>query len=352
MNPVLFYRLSKMDEEVETAVKNITDAESTTAVSQDIKSEPTSVEEVRYGPRFTNEKAVQYSQLRSPIGRASYSIKKNMLGESWYVCNEPNCRYSHQNSVTIQDHINEYHKQEILRCYLCPKVYYRIKSLYNHIYVGHKAKALQCDEPGCTFKSLIVQYFEKHFKEKHPEREVPAHLRPFDPSVPSILVNCKRGEKTTDGTGAFIPKLSRRSEETNELLKHALVKKDKDGRVLKYKCKECSKTYKLRNSFKVHYKVEHLGFRYKCDICSKEFPNMSNISAHKKSVHGIQSGPRGWASIKSSVCPVQGCKFSVSKYEDDKQMQKHLIEKHGAVYDEENHALVMKQAAGSATAGQ
>jgi len=288
---------------------------------------------------ITEDQEAIVPQASSNHQTKSYSLEKNMLGETLYKCNMAGCEFSHKKFLSIQDHINCEHAQVELRCYLCPRAFYKLKALQNHIYEQHKAKALECNEPGCKFKALVAQHFEKHFRERHPGRTMPDHLKPFDPSVPSVLVNHSKAEMGKWNRKSYSQESVDTKVQMEEILQWANLKADDKGKNFISECKLCSKTFKTAKKFKEHYQFTHMGIKFKGDVCDKHFAHPSNVATHKKKMHGVKSGPQARTKKNTKCsCPVPGCPFKSST----SVMQKHLTGKHGAVYVEEHNSFVWK----------
>lgn len=70
-----------------------------------------------------------------------------------------------------------------------------------------------------------------------------------------------------------------------------LLKTDRQNAIRKYKCKVCSKRFKLENYLKVHERI-HMQHPYICKVCSKSFKLKSALMRHTKSMHDKTNKPK------------------------------------------------------------
>ena len=50
--------------------------------------------------------------------------------------------------------------------------------------------------------------------------------------------------------------------------------------VLKYKCKQCEKTFKVYSTLRHHIAMKHSDWKYSCDKCGKQFAINNTMKIH------------------------------------------------------------------------
>jgi len=280
------------------------------------------------------------SKPRGIFGQEGYVTKTNKFGEHSYICTaagEGVCGFKTKVSYIIADHVNAVHYKRLLRCNKCPLGFYRLKSFREHFVKAHKRLAYPCTFPSCPFKTYLSDIMVEHYKVKHNSTEVPLEYLPIDPSIPPILPGDKRrlggpkGPRINGvGGGAGYKERGAQSEQRRFYLSRSQILRDEEGRPVSYTCLECASSFKKQQAFVNHYQGKHLGFKRKCEQCDFETMWMDNLRTHMIKIHKVES-------VK---CMIPECKFSTW---EDVKMQLHLTKKHGARYDEEQHALVCYQ---------
>lgn len=140
------------------------------------------------------------------------------------------------------------HKEDALRCDLCPKQYRMVKSLKQHMKTH--IDDFICETCNTNFKK-VLDYI--------------VHLRLHNSEEEFSCVLCEF-----------------KTNSINDITNHV---NSIHGQNYKYKCKECGKGFHMLSWFREH-KNYHTGDKpFECDLCLKRFVYSRYLTAHKNNIH-------------------------------------------------------------------
>ena len=238
-----------------------------------------------------------------------------------YECME--CQQQIEFNSLMRDHVNVSHKRVIMECTECEFKSYNSKTLNNHRRSNHNLMGMKC--PLCNFKSIIRPSMVAHMKKKHPDAEIPEKFDAERKSFRGITLkgNEPPGDRRRKGLR------TKRREHKGELSDHYTISHDPETEQRKYSCNHCDYTHIRYNRMSVHINSIHFKKEVKCTECSYSTYNMSTFYTHFRTSHKQKQ-------VEKKHCIVPDCNFVSLR---DEVLQMHLWKKHGAIYDEEEHAI-------------
>ena len=235
------------------------------------------------------------------------------------------CKYCFQtfkNEKSLVLHMKAIHENPKFRCYLCNQVFISKSKLTNHNQQFHdtqkepkcnfcgkyflttedlkehssehkdKSKKLKCELCGISF--ILKQKLDKHVKEVHEKI--------------SQRLQCNQCTKTF---------------KDQNLLDNHMKVTHKMAKI--YQCDYCDKTFELAEALRKHIAVFHSYFStlygahkrtktksHKCHFCSRSFGWYESFKEHYKNDHVSENDSNNSTSIVEPVCNDQICKSSQS----------------------------------------
>jgi len=275
----------------------------------------------------------------------------------YYTCNI--CDHRSIYGSGIRDHINAEHLRIMLKCTHCPYETLRYKSLNFHRRKAHNLSAMNCPlkgETGCNYKSIQIPKLRDHLVSKHKmDREAAKECiaknmigggssgggGDSSSNKTALMNNCDLDEELTPGhvgkpkrmrapyglhlhgTSGFVPR------KTDEERQYKIIL-DESGKSSHAQCLYCDYTTKHGANVIGHMNAKHLGKQIKCSECAFSTFYPKNMATHVKKLHGRNT--------RKCILAPNGCKFRCI---EDENMHIHLMEKHGAQYDEVKNAIYL-----------
>lgn len=175
-------------------------------------------------------------------------------------------------------------------CPFCPKIYFSLSTILDHVHYEHDGKKIQCDEPECPFLCEIHYQLDYHKMKIHSENAV----KP---------IQCCYCEKLLGNNKALIQHCS-----IEHLEKETTCPRE-----------ACEFKYFLTYELKKHDKQVHRVKRkttsmFKCPNCESVFKTRTRLSKHQHEIHGIEpQPPKTNPHLKeTTLCPQCGKSLKVS----------------------------------------
>ncbi|KAJ8705348.1 hypothetical protein PYW07_011175 [Mythimna separata] len=234
-----------------------------------------------------------------------------------YKC--PECGLTRNCHVSIRDHYNAYHSQELQTCPYCSKTFKRPTSLRKHIRYGHMRKnRVQCAYCLRTYAdkdALRSHMVHKHSKEvsalpisrKHvcqvcgmackSPSQLKAHSSKHSDSREFYCVECDKSFKTAATLNSHLKTTSIHVSSIKLPLaclhcdKRFAIRRDLESHtnrihlnIKPFTCDRCDKNYLTSSSLRKHQRLVHDGYKrplqYQCPMCDKAFSRSQVLTAH------------------------------------------------------------------------
>lgn len=169
-----------------------------------------------------------------------------------YECNECNkVYYSSGRLSTHMSHVHVKQGNEFI-CHMCAKQFTCKSNLAYHLKTHQPVQLAQCKECGKWLRNKIClrKHLDQHSNVKHK-----CQLCDYA----AVNIQCLKNHMRT---------------------KHSQLKP--------FRCSQCPKSFKLKNTL-VSHMAQHTGEkRYSCEFCNRKFVSSGNYYAHRKRMHASQ----------------------------------------------------------------
>ena len=205
----------------------------------------------------------------TPSGRDESPREKRLpMGGAW-DCMQ--CGRGFEGEAQLRAHERQAHRRgELVSCSTCTAQFTTRYTLAIHVASVHNVRRIECPVEGCDVTFTRPDNLLAHTRTYHPVVGAAGErLSGGDSAGASTSTGAGSGDRGVEGAAAAA----------------AGQPMAQNSFVVRYKCKECQKTYSTRSYLSMHKATVHGGLRFPCPQCAKVFNSRGYLRRHFIGVH-------------------------------------------------------------------